>query len=274
MAQRTVNYETLCELGEVHFKLGNYEKALAQFDRALQIDPDKYRAYLGRGYTLTKSIDPEKNAPRYAEARVAFNEVVTRDKSNASAQLAIAQSYSLEGKWDEAAVEASKAIELLQSQLPTSEAAAPAGEGTPPAGEGAAPAAEGAAPTAEQGQMMAEAYTLMGTSSQKQRKSNLARDQFESAFKFVPDYPPALNGIGHTYEDDGHHEQAQEVFNKAIQVDPENPEYYLSMGVNWHQFRKNTQEALKYYLKYVELGGKDPNVRIWIAECGGTPPAA
>lgn len=46
--------------------------------------------------------------------------------------------------------------------------------------------------------MLAEAYTMMGTSSQKQRKSNLAREQFESAFKFVPDYAPAHNGIGHT----------------------------------------------------------------------------
>ena len=238
------NYDALCELAQIRYEQANYAAALDLFDRAQRLDQEKYRAYLGKGETLSKLSE-------FTEARDNFREVVERDPTNARAQYAIAYSYFLAEKWDEAVREAGKTVDMIDDL-----------------------SKEQAAQIKDKESILAQSYTLMGNASLTQGKTNLAREQFEKALARMSGYAAALDGIGKTYQAEGRHKAAEEFFLKAIEASPQTPDFYLSLGINWHNYRKNTGEALKYYYKYLELGGTDPNVRVWIRECGGTPPAA
>jgi tetratricopeptide (TPR) repeat protein len=241
-------YDSTCELAEIRLEQADYNRALELFKRAHEMDKDKYRAYLGMG-------EAQQKLGRFNEARENYQTVVTKDPTNARAQLRIAESYFEEEKWDDAGTEAEKAIKIAQeADKPTTATKVMDTESSKPL-------------------LIAKGYTLMGNANLNLQKANLARENFNTALKSMAEYAPALDGIGRTYQTDGLHKDAEAFFNKAITADPKNPAYYLSMGINWHKYRKSTEKALPYYMKYIELGGKDPNVRAWIKECGGTPPA-
>jgi hypothetical protein len=43
------------------------------------------------------------------------------------------------------------------------------------------------------------------------------------------------------------------------------------MAISYHKYLQDPAKALPYYVDYMKLGGKDPNVKRWIADCGGNP---
>lgn len=121
--------------------------------------------------------------------------------------------------------------------------------------------------------LMAEADTLIGKANVygQPPKTNLARDFFTVALKFAPKYAPAYEGLGFSYAADKLDQQAEDSFQKAIAQDATNPAYYLSFAIYWQKDRTTPEKALPFYLKYQELGGRDPQVAARIKECGGTP---
>ena len=242
--QKSGNYDAYCELGEVRLIQAAYTQARDVFDQALALDKDKFRAWLGKGRALQK-LEP----PLYDESRECLNEVVLRDPGSVDAQLAIARSYVDQQKWNDASRELQKTLDMVKEK-----------------------SAEDRKKD-EVKQVQAEALTLMGTANLNLEKRNVARENFQQALNVIPAWAAAMDGVGKTFQADGLHNDAEINFQKAIDADPKNPNYYLSMGINWHKYRKNYAKALIYYNKYLELGGKDANVRQWIRECGGTPPA-
>ncbi|MCL5269754.1 MAG: tetratricopeptide repeat protein [bacterium] len=241
--QKTGNYDAYCELGEVRLLQAAYAQAKDAFDQALALDKDKYRAWLGKGRALQKLTPPQ-----YDESRECLKEVVLRDPGNLDAQLSIATSYIDEQRWNDATRELQKTIDMSRDK------------------------SEAERNKDEIKQVLAQANTFLGTANLNLLKTNVARENFQQALNIISTYAPAMDGIGKTYQAEGMQKEAETNFMKAIEADPKNPDYYLSLGINWHKYRKNYAKALTYYMKYLELGGKDPNVRQWIRECGGTPP--
>ncbi len=242
LTQGLANYESLCELGEIRLEQGMPDIATTIFDQAQSRDPERYRAYFGLGLAHIK-------LGLFDAARRHLFEVVEKDSDNARALLALADTYRQEEKWRQTETEAKKIVDLIEEQV--------AKDGTP---------------NEEQKKILAEAMTMMGEANLKQKNTNRSRELFEKSIENVPDYAPALNGIGESYQMDGRHQEALDYFKKSIEADEDNPNYYLSLAVHLHNNFKDTVGALPNYLEYVRLGGKDPNVYVWIEECGGTVP--
>lgn len=305
---KTNHYDALCELGDILMGSGAAIEAQDLFDKALNVDSEKARAYLGQGSALQAQA-------KFDDARKSFQKVLDRDDKNAPAQLAIAKSYFAEKKYDESVTEASKALDFIRgrykkdgdsSAATTETAAAPAPvaamavpapaaptSGTqamaaattgtvvaavPAPAAPAAPQAGGAEDeailpliTPEDAALMAEGYTLIGSAYNMTQKTNQARDNFNAALKFDAKYAAAFAGMGASFAADKLGPQAVENFQKAIDLEPQNPEYYLSFAAYWHKDQKVLDKALPLYLKYQELGGKDPQVGAAIKECGGKP---
>jgi Tfp pilus assembly protein PilF len=113
---------------------------------------------------------------------------------------------------------------------------------------------------------------LLGDANGRLGKREIARQRFNKAMEYEPARGRGQEAIALSYQAEGLFKEAQEAFEKALSLEPDNPDFVLNLGIHWHQFVKNPRKALPYYLKYRELGGKDPRVAAWIDECGGTPP--
>lgn len=127
--------------------------------------------------------------------------------------------------------------------------------------------------TTEDRLLMAEANTLIGKANiyAQPPKTNLARDFFTVALKFSETYAQAHEGFGLSYAADKLNGQAEESFQKAITLDPTDANFVLSYAIYWHKDRNSAEKALPLYMKYQELGGREPAVSARIKECGGTP---
>ncbi len=246
--QHTGNYDVYCELGEIRIEQANYEEALKLFDEAMTLDKDKYRGYLGKGKALQKL-----NPPKFDESRQNLATVLRLDPGNLDAQFAIARSFFDQQKWEDATRELDLTIELIKN----------------PPEEQKKRAKDQVGRVDRDKKIQAESYTMKGAANMNMKKTNVARENYEKALELDPKYASAMNGIGKTYEADGLHDDAEKYFLKAIENDPNNPDYQVSLGLNWHKYRKNYAKAKIYYDRYFELGGKDPNVRLWLKEVGG-----
>lgn len=239
--QRVATYDTYCELGDIRLEQGSYKPAFDLYNQARSQDRDKYRAYLGLGEAL-------RMLERYPEARENYREVVIRDENNVRAMLAIGKTFYMEESMQEAIDATQKAIAGIRTGDTRN--------------------------TEEQNRnLLAEAYVLIGHANMQLNFVKSAREEFSNALRQLPEYASALDGLGQTFQSEGFHQKAQDYFQRAIDADPRNPDYRLSLAINFHKYQKNTTKALPNYYAYLELGGKDPSVRRWIADCGGTPPA-
>jgi len=120
--------------------------------------------------------------------------------------------------------------------------------------------------------VIAEAYILRGDANRNLLETNSARQNYQAVLTYLPDYPDALDGMGMTFQADRMHKDAEMWFIRAINAAPKNQNYCLSLAINLNQHRKQEDKALNYYMEYIRLGGRDPKVRAWIREYGGTPP--
>lgn len=57
--------EEFLERGELYEKAGNYEKALSDYEQAVQLDPDDSHGYLGQGSALSALNKPDNAVKKY-----------------------------------------------------------------------------------------------------------------------------------------------------------------------------------------------------------------
>ena len=93
------------ERGESHIKAGRYEEALADLDRAIELDPTAAWAIISRGRTY-------REMERYEEALANFNRLIELDPSDAEAIAERGQTYREMKRYQEALADLDRAIEL------------------------------------------------------------------------------------------------------------------------------------------------------------------
>ncbi len=239
-APRLGHYDIVCELAEIELEQAFFEAAVERFGQATRMNPNRFRGLMGLGQAHLR-------LGRHERAREAWSEVLKRDPQNIEAQLAIVGSYMEEHQYDLVLAEAEKAEAIIQHHAERQ-------------------------PDLSLARRRVELYTIQGQALSRLHRTYMARDYFEQALGIDPSNAAALLGIALSYQSDRRYDRAEEYFLKAMEAEPENPTYALSMGVFWGQFQRDPERALPYYYKYYELGGKDPAVRQWIIEAGGTPP--
>ncbi|MEN6626405.1 MAG: tetratricopeptide repeat protein [Candidatus Sumerlaeia bacterium] len=235
---QTGHYNALCELGEIKLDQALYAQAVDKFRMARLLHSDRFRASLGMGQALVQ-------LKRYDEAREYLKEVLVRDPENIKALTALAQSYFEEKKFKEVLDAAGKVTQIIETEA---------------AGK----------PDADQTAKLVNLHVMLGTANTRLNQAFMAVSHFEKAIKLKPDYAVAFNGIGEAYWLNNRYDKAEDFFKKAMAADPRNPQYPLNMALNWHKYRQEPRKALPYYEMYFKLGGRDPSVRQWYAEAGGS----
>jgi len=103
-------------------------------------------------------------------------------------------------------------------------------------------------------------YFLRGAMYERQKKYDLAEEQFRKALKINPQSASAMNYLGYMLADRNTRlSEAYELIQKAVELEPANSAFLDSLG--WAYFRMNKlEEAASSLLRSLERGSRDPTV--------------
>lgn len=105
--QKAPTWQEQYDLGIRYLTDGNYEEAIIAFTAAIEIDPKKAEAYIGRGDAYIGSGETDENL---TAAMADYEKAVEADETNAAAYLGLADVYIRMGEYD-------KAMEILKTGL-------------------------------------------------------------------------------------------------------------------------------------------------------------
>jgi tetratricopeptide (TPR) repeat protein len=241
------NYDALVDRAEAQIRLAAYDKADADLESAINIESSKWRAYLVRGILAFVQ-------EQYEPAQENLMKVLSIKPDAVEAHIQMGKVLQAQKKSDEAKQWFTNVVEYLQK----------------------APSLSFRYRT-----YMAEAQTALGEIDLAEESPRQAETRFRDALRQLSDFPPALNKIGDVKRRLGSEladpaardqlfKEAEEYYRQAIDENPRNPEFYLSLGILYHKNLKDTQRAITNYRRYLDLGGRDTvNVNKWIEEAGG-----
>ncbi len=148
---------------------------------------------------------------------------------------------------------------------------------------------------------LADPHLHLGELFERQQKLPEAEKELITAVQLSPTLPAAHQALGFLYLAQAKYKECSAAFLKVTQLDPKNfdaqfaygysldvqqkfseaeaiykrllaaqprfPDAYRNLGVLAERKggKKSSQEALDYYKKYIESGGKDPQVKSWIS---------
>lgn len=93
-ASQSPTYQEQYDLGLRYLSEGNYQEAILAFTAAIEIDPKRAPAYVGRGDAYVKSGETEENL---TAAKADYEKAIELDETNAEAYLGLADVYTLQG---------------------------------------------------------------------------------------------------------------------------------------------------------------------------------
>lgn len=105
--QNTLTWEEQYDLGIRYLSEGNYEEAIIAFTAAIEIDPNRAEAYVGRGDAYIGSGETEDNL---TAALADYEAAIALDETMPTAWLGLADVYIRQGDYD-------KALEVLKEAL-------------------------------------------------------------------------------------------------------------------------------------------------------------
>jgi tetratricopeptide (TPR) repeat protein len=123
-------------------------------------------------------------------------------------------------------------------------------------------AAEVIAKATDPGQLNEGFYFQMGATCERKGDYAQAEQCFEKSLQLAPDFAEAQNYLGYMWAERGEKlEKARELIEKAIKAEPKNAAFLDSLG--WVLFKLNQpQEALPYILKALELS-EEPDATLY-----------
>jgi len=245
--------DALVELGDLSYDGGAFNDAERYYLQALENDPARISALLG----LAKVYRRKENR---VAARHYVEIVLDGHPENRAANLEMGTILKEEKNYTEARKFFDKVINGLQKQE--------------------------AELTDDEIQLLADALNRRGEIYLLQDQPRTARNDFEEALKYEPDYGLTYYNIGRSYYKESTDEasllKAETNLKKARELDPKNPQFAQGLGIFYHQYmsqreipdpqkKEYLRFAVENYNDYLKLGGTDvDNVKKWIEECGGT----
>lgn len=242
-------YEVRVRLGEVFLQGADYDRAIEQFNRAVDSEPDRVTGLLGRARAyrlkaLVAGMQPEKQKELLLQAEQDVQSVIERKGDLLDAVLILGQILKDRERIDEAEKRFSQVIEGLKS-------------------------IKRKLNLAEQ-TWLAQAYTERGDISLIRNNRNVAQSDFQKALTVRPDFAPAYAKLGEAAKRIQDHAAARKYYLKAIEHDPKNADYELHLGILLHEYLGQgnyAQEAIEHYQAYLKKGGTELRVHDWIREC-------
>ena len=196
--------------GLAYDNLGNYQQAINDYNKAIQLNPQFALAYNNRGLAYIK-------LGNHQQAINDFNKAIQLNPQYAMAYIARGLAYARVGNYQQSIKDFNKTIELNPQY--------------------------------------AMAYNNRGTAYGELGNYQQAIKDFTKAIELNPQFALAYNNRGLAYIKLGNHQQAINDFNKVIELDPKLAEAYAARGHSYADIG-NYQQAIKDYSKAIELNSK------------------
>ncbi|MFN6518546.1 MAG: tetratricopeptide repeat protein [Nostoc sp. CreGUA01] len=238
-----ISSQVFFRCGESYRSMKEYDKALQNFDRAIELNPKYVEAIVGRGRTYylmgrdkeslqdfdrAIELNPKEEwaihrgityhlMERYEEALQDFNDAIEINPKDERAFATRGSTYSSMERYDQALEDFNRAIELN-------------------------PKYEWA--IAERG----KTYRLM-------ERYDQALHDYNHAIELNPKYDWTIAGRGETYRLMERYDQALQDFNRAIELDPKYDWAIAHRGITYHLMERY-EDALQDFNRAIELNPK------------------
>jgi tetratricopeptide (TPR) repeat protein len=214
------------------------------------MDPETFPALLGRARAnrlkaMAAGVSPERKKELLGLAGKDIEKVRKKDPKSREAVLESARLHKDRGETAEARDDLKNVIDALEEEMKKE------------------------APTfkRENKQLLAEAYGERGNINIDLGDKNQAQADFEAALKVDPNFALAYNRMGLVAEKMNQFDEAKRKYQKAIEMQPGNPDFELGLGILYQEYLKDYQKALEHYEAFRDKGGMDPRLPAWIQEC-------
>jgi tetratricopeptide (TPR) repeat protein len=236
-------------LGLVYEELGEREKAILEFRKAAQIDPNYASTYINLGYTLAAM-------GRLDEAIGEYQTALRLEPDNWRAHLNLGQAYGQKGL-------AGQAIEELQAALRINPFSVAAFNNL-----GNAYREKGDVDMAIEYYLKAlklepdyaEAHYNLGDAYEHNGEAGKAIEHYSAALRIRPGYIKAHYSLGLAYAKSGRLDEALEEFKAAVKLAPKNSIYLNTLGILYGQ-KGSYDEAIESFVAAIRLNPDNPNYR-------------
>ena len=227
--------------GVTHAKTGQYDLAIADFNRALELDPDYAEAYCNRGITYDSKGE-------YERAIKDYNTALELNPDFAEAYNNRGMAYGENGEHDQALQDFSKAIELKQNYAIaySNRGAVYNGKGEHDQGIKNCNIAIRLDPN------YAEPYNNRGTAYRNKGEVDLAIQDYTKAIELKQDFAKAHYNRGIAYYENREFDLAIKDYTRAMELNPQLAHPYNNRGNIYFQ-KGDFDRAIKDYTKAVEL---------------------
>ena len=227
--------------GVTHAKTGQYDLAIADFNRALELDPDYAEAYCNRGITYDSKGE-------YERAIKDYNTAIELNPDFAEAYNNRGMAYGENGEHDQALQDFSQAIELKQNYAIaySNRGAVYNGKGERDQAIRNCNIAIGIDPN------YAEPYNNRGTAYRNKGEVDLAIQDYTKAIELKQNFAKAHYNRGIAYYEKREIDLAIEDYTKAIELSPQLAPPYNNRG-NIYSEKEDFDRAIKDYTKAIEL---------------------
>lgn len=170
----------------------NLDKAIGDFQQALQLDPNYSLAYAGLGSAFWKKYENTKDTQWIAKSRESCEKSLTLDGKMAAGQLCLGTIDVGSGNYEHAVAEFQRALDVE----PTSDAA----------------------------------YRGLGFAYQRLGQFNEAEKTYQSAITLRPQYWAGYSWLGMFYSGQARYEDAAKAFQRVVDLAPDSFRGYSNLG--------------------------------------------
>jgi len=194
-------------LGNVYSDLGRHDEAIAEYRRAIELDPDLAMAHNNLGNVY-------RDLGRYDEAIAAYQGAVELDPTDAYPHNGLGNVYRDLGRHEEAIAEYRRALELDPTD--------------------------------------ADYHSNLGNVYHDLGRHDEAIAAYQHAVELDPTFASPHNSLGNVYRDLGRHEEAITAYQRAAKLDPTGAGYHSNLGSVYRDLGRH-EEAITAYRRVVEL---------------------
>ena len=233
--------------GRAYYNEGDYDRAIADFDQAIQLQPDDAAAYNNRGLAYAHKGD-------YDRAIADYDQAIQLQPDLAEAYSNRGNAYADKGDYDRAIADYDQAIQL-QPDYTT----AYNNRGITYADKGDTGRAIADFDQAIQLQPdYALAYNNRGATYAHKGDHDCAIADYDQAIQLRPDYALAYNNRGLAYADKGDYDRAIADFDQTIQLQPDDAAAYYNRG-NAYADKGDYDRAIANYDQAIALKSDHAN---------------
>jgi tetratricopeptide (TPR) repeat protein len=196
--------------GAAYDKKGNYDQAIADCNKALQINPESAEAYNNRGI----AYDGKGN---FNQAIADYNKALEINPKYADAYNNRGAAYQGKGNYDQAIADCNKALEINPEY--------------------------------------AHAYNNRGAAYDMKGNYDQAIADYNEALEINPKDADVYFNRGSAYDNKGNYDQAIADYNEALEIDPKYAKAYNNRGVAYYN-KGNNDQAIADYIKALEIDPK------------------